>query len=162
MRASLTYVSVSNFRPVLWMLSALPSIPGQAMNMLDISARMCSIISAVTMTASTQVFQSWSAQLSTKRWINSTINQLTCFTSTGDISRDVKHDFETWRRKLSSRAIVLFHDTQVRDRGFGVYQLWETAKRDFPHFEFTHCYGLGVLGVGHEPDGGGVTHLPSA
>jgi hypothetical protein len=64
---------------------------------------------------------------------------------------DVKHDFETWRRKLSSRAIVLFHDTQVRDRGFGVYQLWETAKRDFPHFEFTHCYGLGVLGVGHEP-----------
>src|SRR5262249_20887506 len=57
---------------------------------------------------------------------------------------DVKHDFEKWRRKLSSRAIVLFHDTQVRDRGFGVYQLWESAKRDLPHFEFTHCNGLGV------------------
>ena len=64
---------------------------------------------------------------------------------------DVKHDFETWQRKLSSRAIVLFHDTQVRSHGFGVYRFWDTIKRDFAHFEFTHCAGLGVLGVGRDP-----------
>jgi hypothetical protein len=64
---------------------------------------------------------------------------------------DVKHDFETWRRKLSSRAIVLFHDTQVKSEGFGVYRFWDIIKRDFPNFEFTHCAGLGVLGVGPDP-----------
>ncbi len=63
---------------------------------------------------------------------------------------DVKHDFETWRPKLSSRAIVLFHDTQVKDRGFGVFRFWNAIRRDFPHFEFTHCHGLGVLGFGRD------------
>jgi Methyltransferase domain/SEC-C motif len=64
---------------------------------------------------------------------------------------DVKHDFETWQRKLSSRAIVLFHDTQVREHGFGVYQFWEAIRRDFAHFEFIHGAGLGVLCVGRDP-----------
>ena len=64
---------------------------------------------------------------------------------------DVKHDFETWQRKLLSRAIVLFHDTQVREHGFGVYQFWEAIRRDFAHFEFIHGAGLGVLCVGRDP-----------
>lgn len=70
---------------------------------------------------------------------------------------DVKHDFETWRPKLSSRAIVLFHDTQVRTHGFGVFRFWEALSRDMPHFEFTHGFGLGVLGVGRDPS---VAALP--
>ncbi|SFS51902.1 Glycosyltransferase, GT2 family [Sulfitobacter marinus] len=63
---------------------------------------------------------------------------------------DVKHDFESWVPKLSKRAVVLFHDTVVQERGFGVYKYWAEISDSHPSFNFTHCHGLGVLLWGPE------------
>ncbi|MEN3377152.1 MAG: hypothetical protein V7604_2507 [Hyphomicrobiales bacterium] len=60
----------------------------------------------------------------------------------------VRRDFEMWLPKLSSRGIVLFHDTAERGNGFGVHVLWDELCARYPHFEFTHGHGLGIVGVG--------------
>lgn len=57
----------------------------------------------------------------------------------------VRHDFESWKPKLSPRAVVLFHDTAVKTGDFGVYRFWAEVESLGPSFEFPFGNGLGVL-----------------
>jgi hypothetical protein len=61
---------------------------------------------------------------------------------------DVKHDFTVWRTKLTKDAVVLFHDTNVRERQFGVWKFFEEMAARHPSFQFFHGHGLGVVTLG--------------
>ena len=59
------------------------------------------------------------------------------------------HDYEIWAPRVSpTSGIILFHDTQIRERGFGVWRFWREIAGDAPSYEFKHGSGLGVLAVG--------------
>ncbi|GHC68119.1 class I SAM-dependent methyltransferase [Limoniibacter endophyticus] len=59
----------------------------------------------------------------------------------------VKHDFEIWRQKLTANAVVLFHDTAVTNRDFGVGRYFEELAKEHLAFNFSHSHGLGVLAL---------------
>lgn len=63
----------------------------------------------------------------------------------------VRHDFDNWIPKVRPGGVVLLHDTIARHLDFGVWKLWQEVSAEYPHLEFTHSWGLGVL---QKPGGG--------
>jgi hypothetical protein len=64
---------------------------------------------------------------------------------------DVKEDFETWIPKLSERAIVLFHDTEVVERNFGIWRYWSEVSKGRTSLNLPYQHGLGILFWGKHP-----------
>ena len=60
----------------------------------------------------------------------------------------VKNDFETWLPKLKPGSIVLFHDVEVKERGFGVDKYWSELILTYEqNYLFEHSFGLGVIRI---------------
>ncbi len=55
----------------------------------------------------------------------------------------VKNDYITWSKFVSLNGVILFHDTQVKDRGFGVYRFFDEINH--PKVNFKQSFGLGVV-----------------
>lgn len=60
----------------------------------------------------------------------------------------VKNDFDHWLPKMSKQGVILFHDVAVHREEFGVWKFWDEVRAKYPHFDFSHGYGLGILAVG--------------
>jgi hypothetical protein len=50
----------------------------------------------------------------------------------------LKHDFMTWKPRLSKRGVILFHGTNNHVNNSGVCKLWNELQAQSPSFEFTH------------------------
>ena len=57
----------------------------------------------------------------------------------------VWNDFTRWLPKLAPNGVVLFHDIAIMYGQFGVYRFWAELRSMFPHLEFYHSAGLGIL-----------------
>lgn len=58
--------------------------------------------------------------------------------------------YHAWLPKLSKRAIVLVHGIDDPAADSEARQFWESLADRYPHFEFLHGSGLGILGVGSD------------
>jgi glycosyltransferase involved in cell wall biosynthesis len=60
----------------------------------------------------------------------------------------IRHDFETWLPKVSKQGIIFLHDVNVLEKDYGARKFWDEINIKYPHFEFLHSHGLGVLAAG--------------
>ncbi len=72
--------------------------------------------------------------------------------------QDVAKMVLDWLPKLSARAVVLIHATILREDDRGAWRFWRDVSADYPHFEFIHGEGLGMLIVG-DAVGGAVREI---
>lgn len=66
----------------------------------------------------------------------------------------LRQALDLWLPKLSSRGVLLVHDTNVHGGRFGVWRVWEDLAAEHPSFEFPHAEGLGLACLGPDVPGG--------
>lgn len=80
----------------------------------------------------------------------------------------VTNDYQTWLPKMSEQGIIMFHDINVTEQNagpsalkFGVRKVFDSIKDAYPHCEFDHCFGLGVIAVGKKTRSDALTLISS-
>jgi hypothetical protein len=63
----------------------------------------------------------------------------------------VRHDVGSWLPKLRPGGLLLLHDVRVRNKGFGVWKIWEELQQQSRSWTFEDGPGLGVW---QKPPGG--------
>lgn len=61
----------------------------------------------------------------------------------------VLNDYETWKPKMDNNGVMLFHDTCVERKGYGVKKFWSELESQYPSqcYNFHHSHGLGVFSL---------------
>lgn len=113
-----------------------------------------------------EVFEAVSVHNATHYWafsqlIRASFKDAVCLFPDGSIDllhidgrhyyEDVLEDLTTWRPKLAAESIVLLHDSNVRERQFGVWKLFDELRQQHPTYEFVHGHGLGVVAINRIP-----------
>ena len=62
-------------------------------------------------------------------------------------------ELEQWLSKMSTRGIVIIDDINTHDPKKKMWRLWDMLSQRYPHFNFKHADGLGILFVGEESHG---------
>lgn len=58
--------------------------------------------------------------------------------------------YRAWLPKLSKRAVILVHGIDDPAVAIEALELWHVLTEKYPHFEFVHGAGLGILGIGDD------------
>ncbi len=63
---------------------------------------------------------------------------------------DIEEDFTNWAPHVKDGGYVWLHDTQVKDRGFGIYKYFNHLQRIYPEWDFDERFesaGLGIIRI---------------
>lgn len=64
--------------------------------------------------------------------------------------KDIEEDFNNWAPHVKNGGYVWLHDTQVRERDFGIYKYFAKLKKDYPEWDFDErvtSNGLGIIRI---------------
>ena len=65
--------------------------------------------------------------------------------------KPLRRVLEIWLPKLTSRGLLLLHDTNARNGEFEVWRVWDDLSARYPSLELPHSGGMGLACVGADP-----------
>lgn len=61
--------------------------------------------------------------------------------------KDIIEDFENWEPFVKDGGYIWLHDTQVRERNFGIGHFWSDIQKEHPEWEFKERFNSNGLGI---------------